>query len=367
MTVYTLLLFSICFSTMVIWTLFSYTVALVFFMLGWLSLLSNRVLIRWIAAPICFVVSFRLPSLISFLLVPLGHSVWLARRQSKGLLERLVLGVFLISLGVLYLPVLKIFGYSFVAGYNEVTLSRALRGLLVMVLPGLPFLLNFHRYFGRGRFVIRPIEPVDGKVALGLIVTSLALFPYLVTGHLFDLTSVMLPLVPGAGSFDGRHLILLPFGLAFLLMVTTALIQNLYVTRVRKSILLVLFMLGLSSSLEFKIDSLKQEAIIAELSKVPDLKSLSYIYFVDGLEAFNAKGRAIRSYEKAGWLNLAGGTQEVRVLDRFSTDCKHLVDGTEIRITGENLSRLRALLTDQIPVKLEFQQTRFCASDEGSN
>jgi len=348
------------FSLAVILTLFNYVLALTGFMFAWNAVISTNPVVRWLLAPILFVFSFRLPSLILFTIFPLTHSLWISRRTWRQLTDRVVLALVVIASGSLYYPVLEVFGYTFKDGYNQVLPSRLVKGVLVLFLAATVSMYGIVRY--------RRISEHNGTApanvylyaSLASLMFGVAAFPYLITGHLTDSTSFLLPLVPGAGGYTGRHLILFAFPLSVLSAAVIGAVDQRFSRRFSQVLVMSLALLGVSSSIEWKVDALKQQAAIQAISQIEDLGDFRFVFVNDRTSVLNAKGRDIRSYEKEGWVRQAGGNSELKQLYPATSECSESVLGKEIELTSPNLSRIRALVRRGLPIVVSVRDSILC-------
>ena len=356
-----LLMFIVCFPAAFVWVHFNYVLAVLIFVLGWRALISNSAVSRRCVSPALFLLSFRLPSLITFMSVPLIHSLWLVRSQRKRVIEHSIIASILIVLAMLYYPILNQLGFRFQTDYNQVTPSRIARALLVLLASIVPMINCWRRNVRFMRVQLVPDSKVALLTACGSVLLGLALFPYLLTGHLTDLNSILAPLIPGEGSLTSRNLILIPFGASLLVFALTLMLKTQHVLPVRRLLVTVLFILGLSGSIEFKIDALKQESIVAGLRAIPKNSHTALVYFEDTTARFNARGRAIRSYEKVGWLKLSGWqSNRVQVLDDVTTSCSDAKEALQISIASPKPSRIMALLNNELPIKLTTRTVLLC-------
>jgi hypothetical protein len=355
-----LLYFPWALSTLVSLTMFNYVLALTGFLIAWNAITSTNAAMRWLIAPLFFVFSFRLPSLILFSIFPLMHTVWLARRTPRQWAERGLLALFTVTAGYLYFPILEVFGYTFKAGYNDVVPSRLAKGILLLLLTATASLYLFFKHLRAANR--EPHQPINVYFCLALasLMFGVAAFPYLITGHLTDFTSFLLPLVPGSGEYGGRHLILFGFPVALLLTSIAKLIMNPFSKRFSQLLVAVIALLGASNSIEWKLDALKQQAVIQALSEVDSLASLRYVFVDDRLSSFNSMGRDVRSYEIEGWLRRAGGNSAVVNLHPSTSVCETPIDGKRITVTSSDLSRIQALVRNGIAVDVSVTDMTLC-------
>ena len=356
-----LLWFPSTYSIMVSMTLFNYTLALTVFLVGWLAIISKKWYSRWLIAPISIAISFRLPSLIPFLIFPVLHTLWLGRTTRRTFAERAFLAALITGTALSYFPILTRLGYTFQDNYNEVLPSRFLKGLLVLLLATC---ISAWLLFQIIRRKSEKSVSLNLSIAISSLMFGVAAFPYLITGHLTDISSVLAPLIPREGGYGGRHLVLFAFPLSIL---TSAFLQSVrpkFSRRVSQVLLGSLTLLGLSNSIEWKVDAIRQNAVIRALSQMPEISSIRYFYLDDGLSELNAKGRDVRSYEKEGWIRMAGGQKGVQHLVPATSQCNIVVPGFEISLRSSNLSRIQMLLSQDLTVEVSATEISLCGTNQ---
>jgi hypothetical protein len=355
-----LLYFPWALSTMVSLTLFNYVLALTGFLLGWNAVISANWILRWLVAPLLFLFSFRLPSLIVFSAFPLTHSIWIAKGARRRLAERGILALVVAIAGFGYFPVLEFFGFTFKTGYNEVLPSRLAKGLLLLLFVVISSANLVFRCRKASRQETKFPINVYLFVILALLMFGVAAFPYLITGHLTDSTSFLLPLVPGAGGYSGRHLLLFAFPFSVITAAATGLIKVPYSKMFSQFVIATLTLLGVSNSIAWRVDAVKQQSVIQAISQVDKLTDSRFVFVDDQISSLNAMGRDTRSYEREGWVKLAGGHSTVRHLYPATSECRIPISGKTIQLTSSNQSRILALIRGQIDIDVSVRDITLC-------
>lgn len=136
---------------------------------------------------------------------------------------------------------------------------------------------------------------------LGVVLLFLAAYPYVVVGK-----------VPSLVDWESRHQLLFPFGSALVIFS----VVNIFI---KKNIRAFVFTLLIFSAvvrdskdmLDYHLDSLKQDAIIHQLSRLDELKNTdgNIVLFDDLAHSYNAMNRSYRFYEFNGWMKRAFNDQ----------------------------------------------------------
>lgn len=156
----------------------------------------------------------------------------------------------------------------------------------------------------RGRTLLvsrdRELTPI---LAVGLAALGLAMLPYLLVGKL-----------PSFVGFETRHQLLMPFGVAIIIVATVrgaGTIMSATVTKVL-AVALVAAMTALSAvvSLSLVADAHKQEQVIRALAAEPLVRDASTVVFADNASALGFEGRGYDFYEFNGWMKTAFGDEK---------------------------------------------------------
>lgn len=341
-------------SARIAWISFSYTTSLLAFFAAWLVLLRWRSWFGLALAVPLFFYSFRTASLILFLALPLTQFVYLSVKQRVRWTRIAIPPVTLLLLGVIYLPLIHRMGYGYQPGYISISLSTTLRAIMILGVFSLPVahylvtvLRNKHKH---SNFLLRA----------GFLVLGIGVFPYIVTGNLSDISSFLVGFVPGFSDWDSRHQLLMPLGLSMILVGSSIYVAPEYRNTILLTVLSIFSALNLSFNIEYKVDALKQDAIIDVLRKNPEIKDWRHVMFKDGVERLNARGRSINGYEERGWIIQAGGDQDVEVIDSGSYPCLEPIPGTRIDVNSPNPSRLSILIRNRIHIDMASTRVLLC-------
>jgi hypothetical protein len=199
------------------------------------------------------------------------------------------------------------------------------------------------------------------QVVVGLIVCWLGIFPYMALGHFPNLNALLIGFVPGASDWDSRHQLLLPLGLAIVIIGVVNLLNTSAVRRATIVVSVFFSVLNLSYAQEHYLDSIKTARIIEAFSANPEIREVKFALIDDLAQRFNARGRSIRSYEWDAMLLAANPdlSQKTDVL-RF-VDCESLEPDSVITIHATN-GKLQTLLTRDPGLVVSVKKIQPCSS-----
>lgn len=138
--------------------------------------------------------------------------------------------------------------------------------------------------------------------AIGLLTIALGALPYLVVDK-----------VPVFVSFETRHQLLLPFGVALVVVAAVVALEPVISRWPRMilvgAIVLSCALVSATNALALVADWRKQEQIIALLRDSPDVSRASVVIVTDNVSHLGFDSRAYTYYEVNGWLRAAFGDQ----------------------------------------------------------
>jgi len=273
---------------------FSYSLHLLFFVLGARLLFTRRVVLHSCALSLIFW-SMIIASFQVFVIVLIALVAW--RLNSRAFAPRYRSAIFMVSLATFpfihryLLPQILSIG-QVRDSYNEIQIAFALRALLVGFMLCLPLLISMIRQ-NLGYVLTRE----SWVASSGLAVLAAGTFPYLAVGHFANLSDWILPLLPDESDWNSRHLLLQPFGVALVLLSVSKLLR--ISSRSFVGAILALFVgLNAVTYSGYYLDSLKQRETIVIASELKsELTGARAVVVVDQALRFNARGRSIRAYE----------------------------------------------------------------------
>ncbi|NBO80810.1 MAG: hypothetical protein EBV42_06100 [Actinobacteria bacterium] len=336
---------------------FQYTQALLLFLLGiWLILHRQRVaqiigliFLFWSL----FVPSFQVFMVATILIVAIKNRHALFNSPQRIVPGLLILIAFPLlhryAIPNLY-PSLKV-----VDGYNTIRPTFLMRALLVSVLLFIPamWMAVTVRHGKRLGLAYQLFASGSALLALGS-------FAYLAVGHFPNLSDWILPFLSDQSDWNSRHQLLQTVGFAIL---AAALIEMFPMHRARATaaVLLISISLNIAIYSSYYLDSMKQEAFIAEITRIREVfRDGDAVIINDLARDFNARGRGIRAYEWEAMIRQATGldiTADAEALT-FCVEEKPRYEITILPTSG----RLKALLANSVRLQVSLTELSMCAT-----
>jgi hypothetical protein len=190
-------------------------------------------------------------------------------------------------------------------------------------------------------------------IVLGLVSTLIGAMPYVVAGHLVDVSAWILNFVPRASDWDSRHQLLLGLGFALIIAGLLGEVEAKFNSRIAAAIVGICVMMNLTYMHAYYLDSLKQNEVIVALSENIELSSSKVIMIDDQAALFNARNRYIRNYEWDAMFASIYADKSVETISGLSyVDCaSDLIPDTLLTITATN-GRLKATLLRDIGINI---------------
>lgn len=288
---------------------FNYTLSIYLFMLGWWLARYYRYISLFV-----FALAFNTQSLLMFYALPVLF-IYLNQERKVGLLAfafqnsaTILLPFLWFFVKIVYFPSHGVYAdynknydiknvipsiknqwVDFLSYQNDYILTFTDINIRLVVFIFIVFLIYKKikcRYFS-----------LDAKTftylfAIGVVSLALGLFPYWILGH-----------VPTFWEWTSRHQLLMPFGVAFILVAFAGLFRS-WLQRLIFSFYISLFIsINISNYINIYNDWNKQQSIIKFISNSEVVKKSSLIIFHDETE--NALFRSYRFYEWNGIINRA--------------------------------------------------------------
>lgn len=338
-------------------TIFMYSFSYACFFVGWWLFIINRKWWTLLMSSALFLFSFDTASFMLYLAVPLIASILSIKLSFENYSVWLRKNFVFILLPIAYWFVEPRLNPTLDAtrlAYWTPTLGSISRALLLGALIFLPFsifLVRFRWRYSTHRGGI--------QVFVGLLITWLGMFPYMALGHFPNLNALLIGFVPGASDWDSRHQLLMPLGLG---LVIVGVLNFLNPVRLWAGVLVVCGLstvLNLTFSQEYYLDSIKTQRIIEAFRSNPDVKEFDMALIDDQALRFNARGRAIRSYEWDYMLKAANpGLDQTTDVLRY-VDC-NVMDPDAIIVIQASNGKLETLLTRNPGITVSVQKISVC-------
>ena len=338
-------------------TIFMYSFCNLAFYAGWWIFARAKFRYSKLVSLSLFIVSFDTASFIVFSIVPIAMGLLELERNRKDVLTYLRNSLpFLIAPLVYWFvePVLNPNLDPVRELYYTPKLSGILRGsllLLPIVISALLGLTKFGWKYSTHRGNV--------QILSGLTLIWLGVFPYMALGHFANLNSLFIGFVPGASDWDSRHQLLMPLGMAVLVV---GLVNYFELKKIRESLVTVLVactILSATFTHEYYLDSIKTRDVIEELKNFPELENSELVMFDDQATRFNARGRRIRPYEWEGVLRSAFPNREINADVIGLVRCANQVPDYVVTIMVSR-GRFRTLLTRDTGISLKIEEFNSC-------
>ena len=340
---------------------FAYACSLLLFFSAWFLLVRKSSWIRDLLAAILFILSFgATASLLVFLLVPCAHRLYLRLSDSSSEGNRAWLSsltIFLMSPAFWFLD--RRFNSpqgSYLTMYS-LQKSGVVRALILFLIACIVLLwfikVGSHDLTEKSRNLL---------ISLGIVLVIIGAAPYIVAGHLVDVSEWMFNFVPRASDWSSRHQLLLGLGLAVIIVGILGELESRFKRNLATSIIGICVLLNATFMHAYFLDSLKQDQFIDAIKQNTDLSVSKVIMIDDQAERFNARGRFIRYYEWDAMFVSAYGNDTKNTISGLSyVDCaSDLIPDTLLTITATN-GRLKATLLRDIGINVAVTPISPCS------
>jgi hypothetical protein len=335
---------------------FAYSLSLVLFFIGWLILIKGSGTFGFLCSVSFFVLSFgSTASLLIFFYLPTAHflySVLIGRDQDRS--RNFAKSFFLILTPLIYWffdrwinPPRGVFASQ----YAVQTTGVVRAGTFFFLILALWVFVSMRHTDVRKPFLI-PL--------LGITAVMLGAVPYIVAGHLVDLSSWIENFVPRASEWDSRHQLLLGLGLSLVLVGLSDFLLDAYRRFYRISILLICVSLNFTFMQAYYLDAMKQVEVIEQFTKIDLLKTNRQILILDDAVRFNARGRALRSWEWEAMLEKSQTNSNNYLVEPLRyVSCDGFKPTLILTIAATN-GRLKSLITRDLGIEIRVEEISPC-------
>lgn len=338
---------------------FSYGYSLALFYLGWYLGATKKSGLSYMAAIILMLLSFgTTSSLIVFFVVPCCHWFYIETTESETNRNRsIALFALVLSIAPIYWFLDRRFNAPLgnYLQYYSLQKSGIFRLLILLVIATL--ICFWYAKFGsrnpveRNRYLL---------ITLGIILVIIGAAPYIVAGHLVDVSEWMLDFVPSESDWSSRHQLLLGLGFAVIIVGILGELNSRFKRQLVFTILGICVLLNVTYMQAYFLDSLKQNEFITEIGNYKVLAKSEVVMIDDQAIRLNARGRGIRNYEWDAMLSVAYPQLQLKSTYLAYIDCKSdVIPDTLITIVAGN-SRLKAMLSRDVGLQLKVAHINPC-------
>ena len=340
---------------------FAYACSLLLFFWAWFLLVKKSIWYKDFSAVVLFILSFgATASLLVFLLVPCAHILYLRLHDSSSGRSRTWLSTLVIFL---MSPVFWFLDRRFNSPQGPYLAMYSLQksGVLrasILLLIACIVLLWFIKV-GSNDLTEKSRNLL---ISLGIVLVIIGAAPYIVAGHLVDVSEWMFNFVPRASDWSSRHQLLLGLGLAVVIVGILGELESRFKRNLVFAITGICVLLNMTFMHAYFLDSLKQDQIIDSIKQNTDLSVSKVIMIDDQAERFNARGRFVRYYEWDSMFASAYGNDSKHTISGLSyVDCtSDLIPDTLLTITATN-GRLKATLLRDIGINIAVTPISPCS------
>jgi hypothetical protein len=338
---------------------FYYAFSYMLFFVAWRLLVSGKKFVPLLSLPV-FWLSFGTSSLLPFFALPLLHFGYLLFSNDRRFdLRRLTIWGALASLPVVFWIVRS---QTFGANVREYYVPKPLgviRGGLFVLVAVLFLAYGIVRKRWNMSHNARPL-----LIGWGVLSLAFGSAAYMAGGHLVDISDWMISFVPNFSDWNSRHQLLQPLGFA---LIAVGVLSGSSEETSKKAgvfglsgLLAFSVLLNFTFSQEYYLDSLKQDQVVEQFSNIDALKTNSQVMISDDAFRFNARGRALRSYEWVAMLEKAHPNQDEFLVEplRF-VSCDEFKPTLILTIIAAN-GRLESLITRDLGIEIRVEEISPC-------
>lgn len=338
----------------------AYSVSYLFFFLGfYLVSLQKSWFVHLLGSASLFI-CFNSIGFIPFSIIPVLYIYMINRQEGAKLTVQQWMRILLVAATPIIYLICRNFFWPPTSGYATMYTPQKLgliRGLLFVFVCTVPlayglFIAKWQRF-----------ETSKYLISIGLFTLSIGAFPYMVGGHLVDISDWLIAFIPNFSDWNSRHQLLLPLGIALMVVgahkfhSTNPLRWN--SSPIFSAIIIFCIVLNITFAQEYFLDGKKQDAIMAELVSNKDLRDSSSILIDDSAVRFNARGRLIRSYEWEAMLEKAFGDSSRKVSYLQYVNCAEFQPDAILHINSPN-GRLESTLRRNVTVDISVEKINPC-------
>lgn len=339
-----------------------YGVDLFYFFLAWYLFETRNHKLAKVFAFVFFFLSYSTLPFPTLTLLPVLYHVMLKSPKSiREFLREFAFTTPLLFLPIAYLALRQIYWPPIggAAGMYTPQILGIARATLFVLIGSIPLVLHVVST----KFV--NIKKPNLLIAAGCFSVSIAAVPYMVGGHLVDISDWLIAFIPNFSDWNSRHQLTLPLGISLIIVGSMKMDKpeklkwNTY--PVLTTLLAVFVLLNVTFAQEYFLDGRKQTAVIEAMASNPDLKLVQSVLIDDQAVRFNARGRLVRSYEWEKMLQKALGNDRIKVSYLQYVDCKEFQPDAILHINAPN-GRLESTLRGKVVIDLSVEKIDPCSN-----
>jgi hypothetical protein len=339
-----------------------YAVSYFLFFLAWFLFEEFENPFMTVGSYIAFFLSFSMISFPVFAIIPVLLSLVIAASSQKRMGSLFWTRISILSmLPIAYLVLRQMYWPP--SGGSAVMYDPQLLGLLRAILFTSIFSLPL--LYGSTVYRWKSTEIKKYLVSFGIFSLAIGAFPYMVGGHLVDISDWLIGFIPNHSDWNSRHQLLLPLGFALIiggsLRLDTTKPLRWNSSPVLSTIIACCVILNVTFAQEYFLDGKKQDSIMAAMADNEDLKYVSSILIDDTAVRFNARGRLIRSYEWEGMMQKVFGDDSRKVSYLQYVNCAEFKPDSILRISAPN-GRLESTLRGNVAINISVEKINPCGN-----
>ena len=339
-----------------------YGIDLFFFYLAWYLYETKSHKLAKSFAFVFFFLSYSTLPFPTFTLLPILYRVMLkSPKNLREILREFAFATPLMLLPIGYLVLRQIYwpptgGLS--GMYTPQILGTA-RALLFISICSMPLMLHI------ASIKFKNLKKPNLLITSGCFSLSIAAVPYMVGGHLVDISDWLITFIPNFSDWSSRHQLTIPLGISLIIAGSMKLERpeklKWNTHPILTTLLAVFVLLNITFAQEYFLDGKKQDSIIAAMADNAGLKNASSILIDDSAVRFNARGRGIRSYEWEAMLEKVFGNNSRKVSYLQYINCAEFQPDAILHISAPN-GRLESTLRRHVDINISVEQISPCGN-----
>jgi hypothetical protein len=202
-------------------------------------------------------------------------------------------------------------------------------------------------------------------IGWGVLSLAFGSAAYMAGGHLVDISDWLISFIPNFSDWNSRHQLLQPLGFA---LIAVGVLSGSSEEKNRRvgafglfGLIVFSVLLNFTFSQEYYLDSLKQDQIVEQFSKIEALKTNSQVMISDDAFRFNARGRSLRSYEWTAMIEKAWPDSGDYLVEPLKyVECDEFKPTLILTISASK-GRLASLITRDLGIEIGITEISPCS------